>query len=121
MPFRPLGEAFQENSCPEAVWKEIIVEGKPSREKVTRADFIRVEKADGRRLVALPEELVDKGEAEAIVLALELNADLLLDDRDAGNLAKRLGPQVMGTLGAIVLAKYKGLIPEEYLRNSLEN
>ncbi len=48
---------------------------------------------------------------EAIVLALEHNADLLLvDDRDARNLAKKLGLQVMGTLGVIALAKYKGLI-----------
>lgn len=37
---------------------------------------------------------------------------LLVDDRDARNLAKRLGLQVMGTLGVIALAKYKGLIPE---------
>ncbi|MEB2837172.1 MAG: DUF3368 domain-containing protein [Desulfurococcales archaeon] len=54
---------------------------------------------------------MDSGEAEAIVLALELNADLLLvDDRDARNLAKKLGLQVMGTLGVLALAKYRGLI-----------
>ena len=95
----------------EAVWNEVIVEGKPGREKITRAKFIRVEKASNRRLVALLEEFVDKGEAEAIALALEFKADLLLiDERDARNLAKKLGLQVMGTLGVIALAKYKGLI-----------
>jgi len=78
-----------------------------------RVEFIHVEKAGDGRLVALLEEFVDKGEAEAIVKALELNADLLLvDDRDARGLAKRLGLQVMGTLGVLALAKYKGLIPE---------
>ncbi len=65
------------------------------------------------RLVALLEEFIDTGEAEAIVLALELKADLLLvDDRDARNLAKKLGLQLMGTLGVIALAKYRGLIPK---------
>jgi len=56
---------------------------------------------------------VDRGGAEAIVLALELNADLLLIDyRGARNLAKKLGLQVMGTLGVLALAKYTGSIRE---------
>jgi len=95
----------------EAVWKEIAIEGKPGSEKMMEASFIHVEKVGNMRLVALLEEFVDTGEAEAIVLALERNANLLLvDDRDARNLAKKLGLQVMGTLGVIALAKYKGLI-----------
>jgi len=78
-----------------------------------RADFIHVEKADNRRLAALLDEFVDSSEAEAIVLALERNVDLLLvDDRDARNLAKKLGLQVMGMLGVMALAKYRGLIPK---------
>ncbi len=102
---------FKKVIVPEAVWKEVIVEGKPGREKILRAGFIHMEKTGNKRLVALLEEFVDTGEAEAIVLALERNADLLLvDDRDARNLAKKLGLQVMGTLGVIALAKYKGLI-----------
>jgi len=86
---------------------------KPNSEKMSRASFIHVEKARNKRLVSLLEEFVDRGEAEAIVLALELNADLLLvDDRDARSFAKKLGLQVMGTLDVVALAKYKGLISE---------
>ncbi|MCE4600977.1 MAG: DUF3368 domain-containing protein [Desulfurococcales archaeon] len=97
----------------EAVWREIAVKGKPGHEKIVRADFIHVGKAGNRRLVTLLEGFVDSGEAEAIVLALERNADLLLvDDRDAREIAKKLGLQVMGTLGVIALAKYGGLIPK---------
>lgn len=108
-----LEKLFGEILVPEAVWKEITVEGKPGYEKVVRAKFISLEKVGDARLVALLEEFIDTGEAEAIALALERDADLLLvDDRDARNLAKRLGLQVMGTLGVIALAKYKGLIPE---------
>ena len=106
-----LEKLFEKVIVPEAVWEEIIVEGKPGREKIMGAGFIHVEKAGDKRLVALLEELVDRGEAEAIVLALELDADLLLiDDRDARGYAKKLGLQVMGTLGVIALAKYRGLI-----------
>ena len=98
---------------PEAVWKEVTVEGKSGREKILKAGFIYVKKVRSRSLAAFLEEFVDSGEAEAIVLALELDADLLLvDDRDARNLAKRLGLQVMGILGVLALAKYKGFIQE---------
>ena len=104
-----LEKLFGEILVPEAVWKEITVEGKPGYEKVVRAKFISLEKVGDARLVALLEEFIDTGEAEAIALALERDADLLLvDDRDARNLAKRLGLQVIGTLGVITLAKYKG-------------
>jgi len=108
-----LDRLFRKVVVPEAVWEEVTVEGKPGREKILKAGFIHVRKAGNRRLVAFLEEFVDRGEAEAIVLALELNADLLLvDDRDARSLAKKLGLQVMGTLGVLALAKYRGLIQE---------
>lgn len=51
------------------------------------------------------------GESEAISLALELSAQLvILDDRPARRLAKALGLSVIGTLGALLLAKQKGLL-----------
>ncbi len=108
-----LEKLFRKIIVPEAVWEEVTVEGKPGHGKILRAVFIHVEKVGNERLVALLEEFVDRGEAEAIVLALELNADLLLiDDRDARDLAKKLGLQVMGTLGVLALAKYRELIRE---------
>jgi len=108
-----LEKLFRKIIVPEAVWKEIAVKGKPGHEKIVRADFIHIGKAGNKRLVTFLEEFVDSGEAEAIILALELKADLLLvDDRDSRNLAKNLGLQVMGTLGVIALAKHRGLIPK---------
>ena len=105
-----MGKLFKKVFVPEAVWREVTVEGKPGREKIVRAGFIHVEEAGDKRLVALLEEFVDSGEAEAIVLALERNADLLLvDDKDARNLAKKLGLQVMGTSDILTLAKYRGI------------
>ncbi len=82
-----LERLFHEVLVPEAVWNEISVEDKPGSEKIVKAGFIRVERARNRGLVSLLEDLVDEGEAEAIALAMEAGADLLLlDDRDAGRL-----------------------------------
>ncbi len=53
------------------------------------------------------------GESEALSLALELKASLLiLDERPARRLAGALGIPVMGTLGLLLKAKNLGLIPE---------
>jgi predicted nucleic acid-binding protein len=51
------------------------------------------------------------GESEAITLALQENAALIiLDDRPARRLAEALGLQVIGTLGVLSAAKRKGLV-----------
>lgn len=52
------------------------------------------------------------GESEAISLALERGAeDLIVDERAARRLAEDLGLRVIGTLGILLAAKRKGLIP----------
>ena len=54
---------------------------------------------------------MDWGEAEAIVLALECRADLLLvDERQARRTAKTAGLAVTGLLGVVARAKQAGLI-----------
>jgi predicted nucleic acid-binding protein len=56
---------------------------------------------------------LDKGESEAIVLANNINADLIvIDERKARKIAKDIGLNVTGTLGILVEAKQKGLIKE---------
>lgn len=52
------------------------------------------------------------GEAEAIALALELNADRLLIDEQLGRQeASNLGIEITGILGILVAAKVRRLIP----------
>jgi|SRR5579864_2337756 len=54
---------------------------------------------------------LDAGECEAISLASELQAGLLLmDERDGVSLARQRGLKVVGTLAALDLAALRGLI-----------
>ncbi len=56
---------------------------------------------------------LDKGEAEAIALALELRADqVLIDERRGRRIAARLNLRYTGILGILVEAKNRGLISE---------
>lgn len=65
--------------------------------------------------VALQNEFlnfVDYGEASAIALASEITFDfLIIDDGHARKFAEKLGMLVKGTIGLLVIAKSKGLIP----------
>lgn len=55
---------------------------------------------------------VDLGEASAIALASEIAYDfLILDDAEARAFAEKLGMNVKGTIGLLLIAKKKGVIP----------
>lgn len=63
---------------------------------------------------AVPEHLavqLDAGEAEAIALAIDHHALLILDEVRGRDLAGRLGLQTVGTMGLLIRAKMAGLIP----------
>jgi uncharacterized protein len=56
---------------------------------------------------------LDPGEAHAIVLALEQQADeLLIDERRGRREATKLGISIIGILGVLLIAKQHGLIPQ---------
>ena len=60
----------------------------------------------------LLEKQIDRGESSAITLALETpNSTIILDDSRARKLDKQLNLSYTGTIGVIVKAKIKGIIP----------
>ncbi len=55
---------------------------------------------------------LDKGEASAIALALEISdSTIILDDDKARKVAEKLGLEITGTIGIIIKAKLQKTIP----------
>lgn len=106
---------------PEAVWREVVVEGgdRPGAQDVSEANWIEVHKVNDDRIVRLLRAELDEGEAEAIALALEQNAKLvLLDERDGRQAAMKMDLSVLGTIGILIWARKAGKI--ENLREHLD-
>ena len=109
-----LRDLFGALTIPEAVYREIAVEGagRPGAEEVESANWITTRPVRSPRLVRAFEIDVHVGEAEALALALELDADwILLDERAARRLAAPLGLRHTGLLGVLAKAKERSLIP----------
>jgi predicted nucleic acid-binding protein len=79
---------------------------------VSAFPFLKVRQPSDAALVAGLAKHLDPGEAEAIALALEVRADLLLMDDMAARLeAARRGFEVAGVFGILLRAKSAGLLP----------
>jgi predicted nucleic acid-binding protein len=73
--------------------------------------WLTVASAEDRNRVRELQKNLDAGEAEAIVLAIERRADLLLvDERRGRSTATAAGITVTGLLGVVAKAKQAGLI-----------
>lgn len=98
---------------PIAVYKEIINSGEtePATLAIQNLDWIKTQSVTNKSLLQELQTILDLGEAEAITLAVELNADrLIIDERRGRNEAKKQGLQVTGILGIILAVKQQGLI-----------
>jgi len=73
---------------------------------VQGADWIERRQVANRSLVQALQRDLDPGEAEAIALAVEVSADLLLmDERLGRDVARHLGLRPMGVIGLLIEAK----------------
>lgn len=75
-------------------------------------EWIEIKQPADKNYLSIIEQSVDKGEASAIVLAIEMEGSLLIiDDLKGRNLALHLGLTIVGTIGILVDAKLTGIIP----------
>lgn len=110
-----LQRLFSELHIPPAVYAEVVTRAPehPGASQIRRAAWIITTRLEDATKVRYLRTELDLGEAEALVLAEELNADwVLLDESKARRIAKALDIPYIGTVGLLLLAKRRGYIPE---------
>lgn len=117
-----LKQLYSEVVIPEKVQDELI-NYENQKEEIDKRDWIFVRTVSNSDEVRKLEEELDAGEAEAIVLAKELDADILIiDERKGRKIAEENGLKIIGLLGVLIKAKQMGYIEElKPLLNELIN
>lgn len=116
-----LQKIYTQIYIPTAVFDEIEAgKAKGYYKDLSEIDWINIIEIQDKQAVKYFLDL-DAGEAEAIVLATELNADLIILDEKLGRFhAKHADLKVTGTIGILIKAKTVGLIEKlEPLLNEL--
>ena len=111
--FNVLQSLYSQLRIPPAVCDEVVVSGRgrPGAVEVSAAAWIHIVEHRDSTAVQLLREQLGAGESEAIVLAIELKADLLLIDEARGRrVAEARGLNKIGTVGTLIAAKKRGLI-----------
>ncbi|HEX9962944.1 MAG TPA: DUF3368 domain-containing protein [Pyrinomonadaceae bacterium] len=110
-----LQKIFFEIIVPPAVDAEILALKQFGKDlsEYENAAWINVAQPTNLQKVQMLQTNLDAGEAQAIVLALETNCDLLLmDERIGTNIARQEGLQTIGLVGVLIKAKERGIIKE---------
>ena len=101
---------------PPAVWREVVEQGgsRPGATEIREAresGWLRVVEPSNTALVRLLEQELHPGEAECIVLAIEIRPDaLLLDEAEARRIAGLYDLPVTGIIGLLIQAKHEGQV-----------
>lgn len=107
-----LEKLFSEITIPRKVYEELATY-ENHKVQIDFLDWIIVDTVQDTAAVARLAEVLDLGEAEAIVLAQETNADfLVIDERKGRKVAEELGINIVGLLGILIRAKKAGYITQ---------
>lgn len=109
-----LQQIYPKILIPPAVSVELMhfPEIQPAISTLIEIGWIEIHPSNNLQLIQNLNQVLDPGEAAAIALSIELNADrLLIDERLGRKIAIQYGLKIRGLLGIIVYAKQQGFIP----------
>lgn len=107
---------------PLAVKEEVSYKNDSVKFAIEEADFIEVREATNEEtLHEVVSSGLDRGECEAITLALETGLDLIIDERAGRRYALSKNINIMGLLGILKINLLNGFINYEELLYTLED
>jgi len=105
-----LPKLFGKIYVPTAVYQEIKAKEAFGYQEID-SEYFQIMQITGTKYLGLLRNDLDLGEAEAILLSLEIEADVLIIDEHLGyQIAKSQKINAIGTLSVLLMAKQQGLI-----------
>lgn len=120
-----LEKLFGEVFIPNAVYEELTIDKQfiEERKIIDNASYVRTVSASNPEAVRILRMAtgLDQGESEAIVLADEWRADILLMDEVKGRtISGQMGITIMGTIGLLISSYQESLISADETRKCIE-
>ncbi len=115
---------FDKVYIPQAVYNELVSNSKFKDEAkiIDHCPYIYIEEVLDQKSVNILRRAtgLDSGESEAIIMADEKNADLLLMDERKGRIvAKQMGLEITGTIGIILQSYDESILTADEVKESL--
>ncbi|MEA2027350.1 MAG: hypothetical protein U9N49_00020 [Campylobacterota bacterium] len=111
-----LSNLFTSITIPQAVFDELNHKG-----DVELPNFITVVQVAPSETLEMLKKLLDRGESEAIALALQRNEKLIVDEKKGRKIAMNQGIEIIGLLGIIYLNIKKGFITQNEAKEFLDD
>lgn len=98
-----LDNLFETIYIPKAVYDELNFKDDIVKFRIDKFDKISLKEVSNLNILASVEKFkIDKGETEAITLALELNLQLIIDEKKGRKVALGQGVKIVGILGVLI-------------------
>ena len=98
-----LSNLFQKIYIPQAVYGELMFKDDIVKYRINQFDAISIKPvSDLKTLERIKKLNIDKGEVEAISLAIELDLMLIIDERKGRKIALNQGLKIVGVLGVLI-------------------
>ncbi len=108
-----LQKLFEEVLIPASVYNELLESSIIDNFFLQQNPFFKIKNPENNSLVKKLKEQLDIGESEAIALSIEAKPEFLLIDESLGReVALLYHLSIKGTLGILLLAKERNLLPE---------
>ena len=107
-----LKELYGEIIVPKAVFDEVTIQDDAAGNLLKLETWIKVDESAVGADRKMYRARLHAGEVEVMILAQSQPADIvIIDDNEAKKTAKYLGLDVIGTLGVLMVARRRGIIP----------